>query len=464
MDYDVCIIGGGPAGYLAGIRASQLGARACVIEKDLLGGVCTNRGCIPSKALLEVANPILAASKWSEMGFSIEQSRIDFPMIMSRMNGVVSYVRAGIKALLDSNRVEVVNAGAEFIDRYTIKINGTQTITSKYILIATGSVPAFPDIPGIELEGVSSSDGLFALKEIPKRAGIIGAGAIGIEFATILKSLGSEVTVLEYMDRPVPLMHPDISTFIESLMRGMAVNLYTSSRVTGITASGSSLKIEFAGQLGAKDSTSVDRVFVVTGRKSGTKGIGIEDIGISTTNGWIDVNMAMRTSVENIYAAGDVNGIRLLAHAAFHQGIIAVENMFGMNGIYEPELVPSVVYSNPPVAQVGMDEPALNKKGVEYKIGVFELSNSPMAIVHGEPSGFVKLIADKKYGTILGAVCAGEYAYELLPVFTAGIAGEITVDELRRAVYAHPSLSEAIGESAWAVDKLSMHTVKRSGS
>jgi dihydrolipoamide dehydrogenase len=267
------------------------------------------------------------------------------------------------------------------------------------------------------------------------------------------------------MDRLLPFMDPDISTYAKNIMEGMGIDIILSRKATALSSSAKGIRLglqpssgSHAGDTGTLD---IDRVFVVTGRKPNTAGLGLDAVGVSTSKGWIDVNMAMRTSVDNIYAAGDVNGIKLLAHAAFHQGIIAVENMLGAQKIFEPLLVPSVVYSRPPVSQVGMDERSAREAGMDVKTGTFEFANSPMALVHGEPSGFIKIISDKKYGRVLGASIAGESAYELVSLFTSGIAGEITVDELRRAVFAHPSFSEAVAEAAWAVDGLSQHTIKK---
>ncbi len=465
MDYDICIIGGGPAGYLAGIRASQLGAKAAVVEMDELGGVCTNRGCIPTKALLEVSAPILFQEKWTDMGLGITCS-LDLKAAMSRMNDIVTYIKSGIGALLDSNRVEVIKGRAQFIDRYTIKISGRQAVSAKFILIATGSIPSLPDIEGIRQEGIFSSDGIFTMHDVPERVAIIGGGAIGIEYATILKSFGAKkVVIVELMDRLLPLMDSDISFYEKDLMGKLGIDVILSHKVSSASASRKGIKLGLEPSSGTRagnvTSVDVDRAFVVTGRKPNTAGLGLEAVGVSTTKDWVDVNRAMRTSVDNVYAAGDINGIKLLAHAAFHQGMIAVENMLGQNKVFEPLLVPSVVYSKPPVAQVGMDEKSAQKAGMEVRTGIFDLANSPMALVHGEPAGFIKILSDKKYGLVLGASIAGESAYELVSLFTAGMAGEITIDELRRAVFAHPSFSEGIAESAWAADRLSHHTLKK---
>jgi dihydrolipoyl dehydrogenase len=466
MDYDICIIGGGPAGYLAGIRAAQLGAKTAVIEMGELGGVCTNRGCIPTKALLEVSSPVLSSGKWADMGIDIKY-RLDIKSVMTRMHDVVGYIRAGIKALLDSNRVDIIKGRAQFVDRYTLLVDEKNTVSAKFILIATGSSPSMPDIRGVELKGVSSSDGLFTMTAVPGKAVVIGGGAIGIEYATILKSFGSDVVVVEYMDRLLPLMDPALSAYVYDLMDRTGIKVMLSQKASGISESAQGLTIGLvpsSNSAGAETGTiEADRVFVATGRRPNTGNLGLDSIGVSTSNGWVNVNMAMRTSVDNVYAAGDVNGLKLLAHAAFHQGMIAVENMLGGKSLFDPLSVPSVVYSKPPVAQVGpqvsIDEQDAGKSDIDVKVGVFDLANSPMALVHGDPSGFVKVISDKKYGRILGASIAGEAAYELISVFSTGMTGEITIDELRRTVFAHPSLSEAIAESAWAVDGMSMHTL-----
>lgn len=465
MDYDICVIGGGPAGYLAGIRASQLGAKTAVVERDELGGVCTNRGCIPTKALLEVAVPLLSAEKWTDMGVGVRCS-LDMKSVMTRTKDVVTYIRAGIRALLDSNRVDVIKGRAQFVDRYTLKINGKQTISARFILIASGSLPSLPDIQGIEQKGIVTSDGLFSMDRVPERVAIIGGGAIGIEYATILKALGArKVVIVEFMDRLVPLMDPAVSAFEKDLMEKLGIDVILSHKASGASSSGKGIRLGLeqsgGGSTGGSGPIDADQVFVVTGRKPNTAGLGLESVGVSVSKGWVDVNMAMRTSVDNIYAAGDVNGIKLLAHAAFHQGMIAVENMLGQKKIFDPLQVPSVVYSKPPVAQVGMSEQSARNAGIEAETGTFDLANSPMALVHGEPSGFVKIIADRKYGRLLGAVLAGESAHELISVFAAGIAGEITADELRKTVFPHPSLSEAIAESAWDIDNLSQHTLRK---
>ncbi len=369
MDYDVCIIGGGPAGYLAGIRAAQLGAKAVVIEMDKLGGVCTNRGCIPTKSMLEVVSPILSSSKWNDMGLEV-QTKLNLGQVLSRTHDVVGYIRAGIRALLDAQKVRVIKGRAQFVDRSTVRINGRDAINARFMLVATGSIPAVPPIEGIGLEGVLSSDGLFDLKEIPENVAIIGGGAIGIEYATILKAFGAKkVVIVEFMDRLLPLMDPGLSAFEKSTLEDMGIEVILSGRATALSASDKGIGIAIEATPGSAASAgrtlNVDKVFVVTGRTPNTAGLGLESIGVSLSKGWIDVNMAMRTSIDTIYAAGDVNGIRLLAHAAFHQGMIAVENMLGARTIFDPSLVPSVVYSKPPVAQVGMDEQSAKKAGFD---------------------------------------------------------------------------------------------------
>lgn len=466
MDYDICIIGGGPAGYLAGIRAAQLGAKAAVIEMDELGGVCTNRGCIPTKSMLEVVTPILSSAKWNDMGLEVH-TKLNLSQVLARTHDVVGYIRAGIQSLLDARGVHVIKGKAKFVDRFTVRINERETVSARFMLVATGSIPALPSIDGIGLDGVVTSDGMFTLQQVPETVAIIGGGAIGIEYATILKAFGArKVVIIEYMDRLLPLMDPGLGAFEKAMLEDAKIEVMLSSKAAALSASKKGIRIDLQPSPGTTLSgphqLEADKVFVVTGRKPNTTDLGLEPLGISLSKGWIDVNMAMRTGVESIYAAGDVNGIRLLAHAAFHQGMIAVENMLGARKIFEPVLVPSVVYSKPPVTQVGMDETAARKAGMDVKTGVFDLAGSPMALVHGEPSGFVKIISEKKYGLVLGASIAGESAYELISVIAAAMAGEITVDELRRTVFAHPSLSESIAESAWAVDGLSQHTINNS--
>lgn len=463
MDYDVCIIGGGPAGYLAGIRSAQLGAKTAIIEMEELGGVCTNRGCIPTKALLEVSMPLLNSDKWMNIGVDVNP-KLNFGFAISRMNDVVSYIRSGINALLKSNKVDIIKGKARFIDRFNIMIDQGQSLSARFILIATGSMPSMPNINGIRQNNVYSSDGLFKLVEVPESVGIIGGGAIGIEYATILKSFGAKkVVIIEFMNRLLPFMDSLLSDYEKENIEKLGIEVILSHKASkiGTTNKKIELEIEHLNEDNSKQTIVVDSVFIATGRVPNTKDLGLEEVNISTHNGWINVNMSMRTSIENIYAAGDVNGIKLLAHAAFHQGIIAVENMLGSRKFFEPILVPSVVYSKPPVAQVGLDENGIKQAGIEFKTGIFDLANNPMAIVHGEPSGFVKILSDKKYGRILGASIAGEHAYELVSLFSTAIAGEITIDELKRAVFAHPSFSEAIGESAWAVNGLSQHTINK---
>ncbi len=472
MDYDVCIIGGGPAGYLAGIRAAQLGAKTAVIEMDELGGVCTNRGCIPTKALLEVSGPLLLSGKWADMGLGVKCS-LDIKQAMGRMHDVVGYVRAGIHALLDAHGVAMIKGRAQIIDRYTVGItlpssglsaSVDEGVRTKSVLIATGSVPSMPDIQGAGHDTVLSSDGLFMMSEVPERVAIVGGGAIGIEYATILKSFGTKrVVLIEFMDRLLPFMDPAIGAYERDLMERLGIEVILSHKATKASKSGKGIRLEIVPASGSAQSgigpLDVDKVFAVTGKKPNTAGLGLDTIGVSAPRGWVDVNRAMRTSVDNVYAAGDVNGIKLLAHAAFHQGMIAVENMLGQEKLFEPGLVPSVVYSIPPVAQVGMDEVSARKAGMDVKTGVFDLANNPMSLVHGDPSGFIKVLSDTRYGRVLGASIAGESAYELISVFALGIAGEVTLDELRRTVFAHPSLAEGIAESAWAVDGLSQHTI-----
>ena len=451
---DIVILGGGMGGYPAAIRAAQLGLKVTLVEADKLGGTCLHVGCIPTKALLESSELYHRVSaRGKEFGVDADSVSFDYARIAARRDAVVSQLYKGVQYLMKKNKIEVVAGSGRLRDRNTVEVGGKQ-LKAKNLIVATGSdVKA---LPGIEFDGelVISSDHATLATKVPESICIIGAGAVGVEFATLYSQLGVKVTLLEGLDRLVPLEDEEISKEMLTAFKKAGIDCRVGSKVKGAKKARGGVSVDTEqGEVWAH------QLLVAVGRAPRSKDIGLEQVGVGThPNGFIKVDEWMRTSVESVHAIGDVVGGYLLAHAASHEGMTAVEDIANQRvAPMEQELVTRCTYSHPQIASVGLTEHQAKEKGHEVKVGRFPFSALGRAIIHGETGGFAKLVADAKTGQLLGAHIVGPSATELIaePALTQLFQGDAW--ELGRNIHPHPTLSEAVMEAALAVDGRAIH-------
>lgn len=446
-NFDVAVIGGGPAGYTGAIRAAQLGAKTVLVEKDVLGGTCLNRGCIPTKTLLRTAESVHNIAHAAERGIEIANPSITvrMPKIIEDKNKIVKKLTSGIAALLNSNGVEVYSGEGRLLSPTQID-TGNEKIEAKKIILAGGSRTVQLPIPGINLPGVLTSTEILDLEKIPERLVIIGGGVIGIEIAMIFQSFGSQVSIVEAMPRILPFMDTEISALIHKVLRARGIEITTGEKVSHIEQNQGKLKL----CLSTRRTVDADIILVSTGRTADVSCLG--EVPLKTEAGKVAVDAFMETSVPGIYAPGDINGRKMLAHAAFKMAEIAAANAVGaiksQSGAKiktDFQNIPSVVYSFPEAASVGFSEEEIPDPVV---IGRFPLSFNGKALASGDSEGFVKIIADKKYGKIMGVHIVGPGASEIINEAAALMAMEITVNELADIIHAHPTVSEALKEAA----------------
>ena len=453
-DFDVAILGGGMGGYPAAIRASQLGLKVALVEGGKLGGTCLHIGCIPTKALLESSELYhRVATRGAEFGLKAEVVGYDYPRIAERRDAVVSQLYKGVQYLMKKNKVEVVQAKGRLRDRNTIEADG-KLVKAKNLIVATGSI--VKTLPGIAFDGeyIVSSDNAVVAKAVPESICIIGAGAVGVEFATLYNQLGVKVTLLEALDRLVPLEDEEVSKELLGAFKKAGIDCRLGVKVSGAKKSRDGVSVETdQGEVWAK------QLLVAVGRAAVSRDLGLEQVGVQThPNGFIKVDEWMRTSVDSVHAIGDVVGGFLLAHAASHEGIVAAEDIAGQRlAPMDQDLITRCTYSHPQIASVGMTEKQAREKGHEVKTGKFPFSAIGRAQIHGETGGFVKIVADAKTGQLLGTHIVGDSATELIaePALTQLFQGDAW--ELGRNIHPHPTLSEAVMEAAMAVDGHAIH-------
>ncbi|HKB18430.1 MAG TPA: dihydrolipoyl dehydrogenase [Candidatus Dormibacteraeota bacterium] len=454
FDFDVAILGGGMGGYPAAIRAAQLGMKVALVEADKLGGTCLHIGCIPTKALLESSELYHRVStRGAEFGIKAEVVGYDYPRIAQRRDAVVGQLYKGVQYLMKKNKIEVVAGKGRLRDRNTIDVGGKQ-VKTKDLIVATGST--VKTLPGLELDGqyIISSDNAVLATSAPESICIIGAGAVGVEFATFYSELGVKVTLLEALDRLVPLEDEDVSRELLAAFKKSGIDVRLGVKVSGARKARDGVSVDTdQGEVWAK------QLLVAVGRVAVSKELGLEQVGVQThPNGFVKVDEWMRTSAEGIHAIGDVVGGYLLAHAASHEGIVAAEDIAGeRTAPMDQALVTRCTYSHPQVASVGLTEKQARDNGHEVKIGKFPFSAIGRAQIHGETGGFVKIVADAKTGQMLGTHIVGAEATELIaePALTQLFQGDAW--ELGRNIHPHPTLSEAVMEAAMAVDGHAIH-------
>ncbi len=454
--FDIVVVGAGPGGYVAAIKATQLGYSVACVEDQFLGGVCLNIGCIPTKALLESAVMITHLGHAKEFGVEIGELKTDMAQAVKRSRQVSDRLTKGIGFLFKKNKVTHIEGRGRLAGKGKVEVTGKgekkQTITAKHIILATGSRPR--DLPFLKFDHDRVWDSTDAMmsQEAPKTLAVVGAGAIGCEFADIYAAFGTKVIIIEALDRILPLEDKDCSAVVEKSYRKRGMEVYTGARLekAEIRKDGASLSVKTA--KGETKTIEVERVLSAIGRVPNVEDLGLEKAGVKLTErGFIQVDRQMKTSVEGVYAIGDVAGPPLLAHKGSHEGIACVEAIHGdpHAGVNYAN-VPNCTYCHPEVASVGLTEADAREQGLDIEVGVFPWAANGRALTAGDTEGFVKVIRDKKYSEIIGAHIVGPHATELIAEFVIGRHLEATVEEMDRAMHPHPTLSEAVAEAALA--------------
>jgi dihydrolipoamide dehydrogenase len=461
--YDVAIIGSGPGGYVAAIRAAQLGLSVLIVEKDSrLGGVCTLRGCIPTKALLHTADLLEETRHGAEVGVATREVRLELAAAMKHKEKVVRQSSNGVSFLMKKNRVDVVNGFGRIASAGRISVAGSDgaetAYASKNILIATGSAPR--SLPGIEIDHrtILSSDSILEVSEIPKSLLVIGSGAVGVEFASMFARFGSKTVVVEILPRIVPIEDEEISRELAASFKRQGIAVYVDTRIEKVTKTDAGTEVLARSSGGKTESFRAEKILMAVGRKPLSEGIGLEAAGVATEKGYILVDGFMRTNVPGLYAIGDVVPTPQLAHVASAEAVVAVEHMAGKEARpLNYDQVPGCTYCSPEIGSIGLTEGKARERGYDVSVGKFPFSANGKARILNETSGFVKIVGEKKYDEVLGVHIIGPRATELIAEAGAALRLEATSEELVRTIHAHPTLSEAMHEAAEAVEGQPIH-------
>lgn len=449
LEKDLLILGAGPGGYYAAIYAAKRGLKVTIIEKEHFGGTCLNVGCIPTKSLVQSAHFYDSLKEMDLFGIEGDfKASINLDKAQQRKNEVVSTLVSGIEYLLNKNNIEVIKGTAEFIDDSLVKVGNT-TLKAKNIIIATGSLTSMLRVPGVDLEGVIDSTKALDLSEIPEDLIVIGGGVIGMEFASIYRSFGSKVHVIEFQDSLLPMLDSDAGRSMEELCKEKGIKINTSSKVVSIEETIEKKYIVKFEKEGKTYTSVADKVMMATGRRANTEGLGIKNtsIKINERNGNILVNEYKQTNIENVYAIGDVSSNLKLAHLASHEAMIVIDHILGENRELNDINVPSVVYTNPEIAQVGYSQDDLDKKGIGYKVSKYDFVANGKALTMNQNKGFIKLLSSES-GEILGGLIFGPDASSLISSITIAITNKISINDLVHTVFAHPTTAEVIHEAA----------------
>lgn len=452
QSFDIAVIGGGPGGYVAAIRAAQLGFNTVVIERAELGGICLNWGCIPTKALLRSSELYHMMHRAEEFGLKVEKVSFDFSKVVERSRKVAAQLSGGIKHLLKKNKVTVIEGSATLKGKGAVDVSKdgkpVATVNAKHIIIATGARAR--QLPGLEPDGklVWSYREAMTPKEMPKSVLVVGSGAIGVEFASFYRSMGAEVTIAEVMDRIVPVEDAEVSAFAKKAFEKQGMKILTSVKVAKLEKGGNNVTahIDVGGKI---EKITVDRVISAVGISPNTENLGLENTKVKLDRGHIVTNQWCQTDEPNVYAIGDVAGAPWLAHKASHEGIICVEKIKGLADVHpmKKENIPGCTYCHPQIASVGYTEAKAKELGYQIKVGKFPFIGNGKAIALGEPEGFIKTVFDAKTGELLGAHMVGAEVTEMIQGYVVGKTLETTEAELMHTVFPHPTISEAMHEA-----------------
>tara|TARA_Y100001970_G_scaffold20772_1_gene23454 strand:- start:9732 stop:11108 length:1377 start_codon:yes stop_codon:yes gene_type:complete len=444
--YDLIVIGGGPGGYVAAIRAAQLNKKVALIESSHLGGICLNWGCIPTKSLLKNAEVLELVKNSKKYGIDIKEFSVNWEKVIKRSRDIANRMGKGIQFLMKKNNIDVINGFGKILDKNTVEVqndSSQEKISTDFMIISTGASPNY--FPGMEPDGkniITYKDALI-IDKVPEHIVIIGAGAIGIEFAYFFNTFGSKVTIVEAQSNILPNEDIEISKELERIFKSKKINIQTDVKVESITTKNKTVKVNLA-----DSEINCDKVLVAVGVKANSNNIGLKKNNIKTNKGWITTNEFMQTNIKNIFAIGDVAGPPWLAHVASAEAITAVEYM--CNHSSKPmkyDNIPGCTYCHPEVASVGLTEEAAIEKGFEIKVGKFPLRALGKAVAVGQTDGFVKIIFDKKYGELLGCHIIGVNATDLISEVSLARDLETTYNEILGSIHPHPTLSEAIMEA-----------------
>jgi dihydrolipoamide dehydrogenase len=465
--FDVIFLGGGPAGYVGAIRCAQLGMSVAVVEREGLGGTCVLWGCIPAKALLESASLAEKVKKGADFGVIAGDVKLDLAAAVKRSRAVSAQNSKGVEFLFKKNKITWIKGTGKLVAKNAVSVKTADGKEEKHeakkaVCIATGSrVKGLPQV-GLELNKstIISSDEALVTDKAPKSIAIIGAGAVGCEFADVFSAFGSEVTLIEVAKTILPVEDDDVAAELTRAFKKRKINILTSAKITNVKAGKSSVKLSVEAN-GEKNELEVEKVLVAAGRAPNIEDIGIKELGIQMTErGFIKVNERMETSVPGVYAIGDVAGPPMLAHKGEREGIVFAEYLAGNKHVHNVNYnnIPNATYCHPEVASIGMTERELKEKKIEYKVGKFPFSANGRARTSGETEGFIKILVDPKYGEILGAHMVGSHVTEMIHEIAVARENEFTVEEIELAIHAHPTLSEAIGEAALDAMGRVLHT------
>lgn len=460
----IAILGGGPGGYVAAIRAAQLGADVTLIEKDKVGGTCLNRGCIPTKVLLHTAIEMENVNnEFKEIGIDVTEAQINWKQLQNRKDKIIKQLVGGVEGLLKSNKITRIVGEGSFISRNEIVVHNESketTVNFHNCIIATGSKPVIVPLPGVTLPGVITSDEVLSLNKIPKSMAIIGGGVIGTEIACVYSSLGCNVSIVEMLPDIVANMEQDIVKPLKDKLTKGGVKIYLDTKAESIIETNDGLQLNICSPSGAK-SIQAEKILMSIGRKPVTDNLCLEKIGVNTERGRITVNNKMQTNVSNIYAVGDCTGGAMLAHVSSAQGVVAAETIMNLKSQMDFKTIPYCVYTKPELAGVGFTEKQAREKGYDIKVGIAPMYINGKSLIEGETAGIAKYIADAATGEILGLHLSGPRATDLIVEGALAIRLEATVDEITSTIHAHPTIGEVLHEAAHAVHGNAIHIPKK---
>lgn len=461
--YDVAVLGGGPGGYVAAIRAAQMGARVALVEKDEVGGTCLNRGCIPTKALLKSAELYTLIGQASKFGIMAGKVSFDYKKMTQRKDQVVARLRRGIGSLLEARKIDLIKGYGRLLSNRELSVlpegQSPLTISALNIVLATGSTAAKIPLPGADDPRVITTDEALALDYLPGRWVIIGGGVVGVEFAALYRALGCEVTLLEILPHLVNGMDGEVSAFLKRHLNKQGIRVLTGARVLALEGKGEEISVHYQTRTEAGfQSTVADMVLMAAGRRPNTDGLGLEKCGVALINGFIQVDRRMRTTAPGVYAIGDAAGGQL-AHVAMAQGIVAAENACGGESAMDYRAVPRCIYTFPEIGSVGLPEEEAVKQSYKVRVGKFPFAASGRAQTTGESDGFVKIVSEETRREVLGVHIAGPHASELAAEAALAIKLGATAQEIADTIHAHPTISEGVVEAALAVLGRPLHTL-----
>jgi len=462
-EIDVVIIGGGPGGYVAAIKAAHLGLKAVLVEKDKLGGVCLNRGCIPTKALVSTAELLNHLQRAGEFGIQVKDYSFDFLAVMKRKDLITRRLSSGVGQLMKANQVRVIRGEGQIVEPGKVEVTDSagekEVIKTKNIIIATGSKVMRLPLPGMDSEGVITSDEALSLSELPSRILIVGGGVVGIEFAGIFKALGVEVTVVEMLPRILLPIDEEIARRLTQLLKRKGIEILTDCKVKEIKKVNQNLEV-LVSTVDEEKKLKTEKVLSAAGRVPELGNIDVQRLGIELDRKAIKVDEKMRTNIPGIYAVGDVTGKIMLAHVASREGIVAVENIAGKDSLMDYKVVPNCVFSMPEVASVGLTEEEARKENNNIKVSKFPFMANGKALGMGETEGMVKIIADADTSELLGVHILGAHASDLIAEGTLALSMEATAFEIINTIHAHPTLAEAIAEAAEGIAGKPIHLAR----